>query len=283
RGDALATRSDALVALKQLVDPKAKQKPGVKEGDVAVTTSPGGHSAWALDLMSLDGTPLAALAVLSNAGDIWLVSAVALAHTPPMRAVRAELKQDAIVPTGLAGGAKLDPAARVAADKLMKGLAAQQLWGDDLASRSDAVVIGPAAGDVTRGKSEIKKLWKKRMKQNVREAAVGDAAGATTADGQLAWASAPVVRFADEEDPLPLRVFAVFEKSGDDWKMIALEEALAVDAPGAGTLLVKTPAPALPKAAEPPPPPPDQPPPPPPPKKHKHKKKKPKPPPSDDP
>jgi len=62
--------------------------------------------------------------------------------------------------------------------------------------------------------------------------------------------------------------------------MIALEEALAVDEPGAGAQLAKTPAPPLPKAA-------DAPAPPPPadttatPKKKKKKKKKP-PPPSDD-
>ncbi|HTR55339.1 MAG TPA: nuclear transport factor 2 family protein [Kofleriaceae bacterium] len=280
RTDALASRSDALVALKQLVDPKAKKKPAMHAGDLAVITSPGGHSAWALDQMSLDGTPLTGLVVLSNTGDIWLVSAVALAKTPPMKSVRMELKQSAIVPTGMTGGAKLDPAARAAADKLTRGLAAQQVWGDDLASRTDAVVIGPAAGDVTRGKADIKKMWKKRVKQNVREVAVGDVAAAATPDGQLAWASAPVVRFMDDEEPLPLRVFAVFEKDGADWKMIALEEALAVDEPGAGAQLAKTPAPPLPKAA-------DAPAPPPPadttatPKKKKKKKKKP-PPPSDD-
>src|SRR4029077_18844214 len=47
RGDALATRSDALVALKQLVDPKAKKKPAVNVTELDVVASPGGRSAWA--------------------------------------------------------------------------------------------------------------------------------------------------------------------------------------------------------------------------------------------
>ena len=172
-------------------------------------------------------------------------------------------------------GRHTDPNAQVAVDKFTRGLTDQKVWGDDLSSRTDAVVVGPSAGDVTRGKADIKKMWKKRVKQNVREAAVGEIAAAATPDGQLAWASAPVVRFADDEEPLPLRVFAVFEKDGTDWKMIALEEALAVDEPGAGAQLAMTPAPPLPKATEPPPPPPDATPP-------KKKKKKKKPPPSDD-
>jgi hypothetical protein len=95
-------------------------------------------------------------------------------------------------------------------------------------------------------------MWKKRVKANLREALVGDLTSATTPDGQLAWVSAPVVRFEDNDDPLPLRVFAVFEKNGADWRMIALQEALAFDAPGAGSQLEKVTPPALPKAEEPP-------------------------------
>jgi hypothetical protein len=151
----------------------------------------------------------------------------------------------------MSGIAKQDPTAKPAVDKLTRGLADQQLWGDDLASRTDAVVIGPAAGDVTRGKADIAKMWKKRVKSNVREALVGNVTAASTPDGELAWVSAPVVRFEDNDDPLPLRVFAVFEKNGADWKMISLQESLALDAPGAGASLKKTPAPPLPKSEEP--------------------------------
>jgi len=63
---------------------------------------------------------------------------------------------------GMAGVAKLDPGARGAADKLSKGLNEQKIWFDDLATRSDSVVIGPALGDITRGKKDIKKMWEHR-------------------------------------------------------------------------------------------------------------------------
>jgi ketosteroid isomerase-like protein len=251
RGDALHSRSDALVALKQLIDPKAKTKSAVKISQLDVVASPGGRSAWAIDLLSVGGEQIAVTAVLSNADDIWLVNVVALARTPAMRAVRAELKHEAVVPPGMAGIVKQDPAAKAATDKLTRGLAAQQAWGDDLSARTDAVVIGPAAGDVTRGKTAIKAMWKKRMKENVREVLVGDVTASVTPDGQLAWVSAPVVRFEDNDDPLPLRVFAVFEKDAADWRLIALQESLAFDAPGSGAALAKTPAPPLPKADEP--------------------------------
>jgi ketosteroid isomerase-like protein len=272
RGDAMATRADALVALKAEVDPKAKKKPALHSGSLEIVASPGGHSAWAFDVLDVAGQPMALTAVLTNADDIWQVHAAALAETPSMKAIRAELKKDAIVPPGLSGVAKIDAAAQAAVDKFKKGLADQQVWGDDLGSRSDAVVIGYASGDVTRGKAEIKKLWKKRMKANTRDTAAGEVTAEVTPDGELAWVSAPVVRFADDDDPLPLRLFAVYEKSGSDWKLIALQESLAVDAAGAGVNYRKMTPPAVAKPAEEAPPKPaatdDKP------KKKKKKKKK---------
>ena len=256
RADALTARADALVSLKQLVDPKAKHRASLKSTELVVVASPGGRSAWAFDLVSFDGRPLAATAVLSNAGDIWLVSAVAIAETPSSHAVTTELDKQAVVPPALAAATRVDPAARAAADKLTRGLAAQEVWGDDLSTRTDAVFIGPTSGDVARGKSDIKKLWKKRLKANTREVAVGEPAAQVTPDGQLAWVTVPVVRFADKQPPTPLRVFAIFEKDAADWHLIALQESLAVDAPGSGSALAKTPPPPLPKAEEPPKPPP---------------------------
>ena len=256
RADALPTRSDALVALKALVDPK--RKPALKSGALAVVASPGGHSAWAIDVVDVGGEPLAIIAVLSSSDDEWQVSAAALAMTPSMKEVRTELKKDAVVPPGMAGVKKLDGNASAAVDKFTRGLVDQKVWGDDLSLRSDAVVIGPSVGDITRGKVEIKKLWKKRMKSNVRASAAGDITAAVTADGELAWVSAPIVKFADDDDPLPLRDFAVFEKSGSEWKMIALHEAIALDAPGSGASYKKITPPAQAKAEEPPPPPPDK-------------------------
>jgi ketosteroid isomerase-like protein len=250
KGDALATREAALVALGTAVDPKAKSPAQVRGGSPEIVASPGGHSAWGYDAIDVHGSAMSVLAVLTNDDDIWLVTAASLAETPTMKQVRAELKKVAVVPPGAAAPGNIDPRAKDAVEHFQKGLLDQDVWGDDLASRTEAIVIGPAAGDVTRGKKEIKKLWKKRVAANTREATSGEVTAEVTADEQLAWVTAPVTMVADDEEPLPLRVFAVFEKSGDAWKMIALQEALAIDEPGAGAPFVKI-LPPAPKPPEP--------------------------------
>ena len=252
KADATVTRSEALVALGKLIDPKAKDNIQVRSASLAVIASQGGHSAWAFDVVNVEGKQLAGLAVLTNDNDLWAVSAAALAQTPSMREVRAELKKVAVVPPGAMSTAKVDDRAAGAVDKFKKGMLEQQVWGDDLGNSSDALLIGPTAGDVTRGKKEIKRVWKKRMDAETRAAISGEVAASTTPDGQLAWVTAPITRVEKDEDPLPLRAFAVFEKDGDNWKLIALQESLALDTAGSGESFVKVLPPAL-KPPEPPP------------------------------
>jgi ketosteroid isomerase-like protein len=251
RTDATLTRSDALVALGKAIDPqapKAGQRAQLRSKGLEVVASEGGHSAWMFDVIHLDGQRIAATAVLSNIDDIWAVTAVALAAMPTGKQAKAEATRDAIVPPGAIAAAKIDPATNAVVEKFKKGLLEQQAWGDDLDSRSDAVVVGPIAGEVARGKAAIRRTWKARMKSNLREAISGEIAAAMTADGQLVWISAPVTRVADDQVPMPLRVFAVYEKDGPGWKMSALHEALAIDEPGSGAPFKKIlpPAPAAP-------------------------------------
>jgi ketosteroid isomerase-like protein len=189
-------------------------------------------------------------AVLSNADDLWLVTAAAVATTPPMKMVRAELKKDAVVPNAMAAPAKVDPARSATVERFNKGLLDQDVWGEDLGSRSDAVVIGPGRGDVTKGKKDIKAMWKKRIKNGVREVATGEVSAGATPDGQLAWVSAPLNRTETDDDLLPLRAFAIFERANDGWKMIALQESVALDQPGAAAALKKILPPAPPKPEE---------------------------------
>jgi ketosteroid isomerase-like protein len=254
--DAMTTRSDALVALGKVIDPKAKRHAAVHSGGLDVVTSPGGHSAWMSDVVSVGGDRLAVTAVLTNSDELWAVSAAALAETPSGRQVKAEAARDSIVPPGAAAAGKLDPRAADAVDRFKKGLLDQQAWGDDLAARSDAVVIGPTAGDVSRGKAAIQRAWKARLRSKVREATSGETTAAMTPDGQLVWISAPITRVADDEDPMPLRIFAIYEKDAAGWKMIALHEALAFGEAGAGApfkkVLPPAPPPPEPPAPEPP-------------------------------
>ncbi|HMG24379.1 MAG TPA: nuclear transport factor 2 family protein, partial [Kofleriaceae bacterium] len=252
RLDAMTTRADALVALGKVIDPKAKKHPQLRSSGLSVVVAPGGRSAWAFDVVGFDGQHVAVTAVLANTSDLWSVSAAALAVVPTAAQVRAASARDAIVPPGAASAAKVQPAAQAVVDDFKKGLLDQDTWGADLIGQSDAVVAGPSAGQVARGKQAIKQLWKARIKANVREAISGELTAAVTPDGQLAWVSAPVTRVADGEDPLPLRIFAVYEKEGAAWKLMALHEALAIDQPGSGTAFKKivppAPAPPPPKA-----------------------------------
>lgn len=253
RTDATQSRSDALVALRTKFDAMGKDaKPSVKSAGLNVVASPGGNSAWVVDVMDVEGTPMSAMMVLSNEDDFWVVVAAGIAHTPSMREVRAELKKDAIVPPGMPGIAKVTDSAEGAVDRFKKGLADPSVWAEDLAKRSDAVVVGPSEGDITRGKKDIATLWKKRAKVNLRHASAGEITAMTTRDGELAWVTAPVVRFADDDEPLPLRLFSVFEKTDGKWTMIALQESLAVDEPGVGANFKKVTPPGV-KEEEPPP------------------------------
>lgn len=251
RTDATFTRSDALVALGKAIDPQAEAHAQLRSGGLEVVASEGGHSAWASDVIRVGDQRFAATAILSNTDDIWAVTAVALSAMPTGKQAKAEAARDAIVPPGAIAAAKLDPAANAVVAKFKKGLVEQQAWGDDLGSRNDAVVVGPIAGEVARGKAAIRQAWKARTKSNVREAISGEIAAAMTADGQLVWISAPVTRVADGEAPMPLRIFAVYEKDGPGWKMIALHEALAIDELGSGAPF-KTIVPPAPPAPEPP-------------------------------
>jgi len=250
RLDAMTTRADALVALGKVIDPKAKKHPQLRSSGLSVVVAAGGRSAWAFDVVGFDGQHVAVTAVLASTGDLWSVSAAAIAMVPTAAQVRTASARDAIVPPGAASAARIQPAAQRVVDDFKNGLIDQDAWGADLIGQSDAVVAGPSAGQVARGKQAIKQLWRARNKANVREAISGELTAAVTPDGQLAWVSAPVTRVADGEDPLPLRIFAVYEKEGAAWKLMALHEAIAIDQPGSGTAFKKIvpPAPAPPPA-----------------------------------
>lgn len=260
RVDAMMTRSDALVALGTVVDTKGNRsgkakRAQLRSGGLDVVVSPGGHSAWAFDVISIEGRQLAVTAVLSNTDDLWAVSAAALAETPSSRQARTESARDAIVPPGVpalpTAIAKIAPGAGDAVERLRKGMLDQQTWGDDLAGQDAAIVAGPVAGEVARGPRAIKRAWTARMKSRVREVATGELTAAITADGQLVWISVPVTRVAEGEDPLPLRIFAIYEKTGAVWRMAALHEAAAIDEPGRGTAFKKIVPPEPPKAEPP--------------------------------
>src|SRR5580704_6387185 len=103
RGDALATRQDALVALGKVVDANNKQP--VSSASLDVVAGPGGHSAVAVDAIDTGGHAMSVIAILTNGDDIWLVSAASLADAPPPALLKKQLARDAVVPPAMAGAA----------------------------------------------------------------------------------------------------------------------------------------------------------------------------------
>ncbi|MCX5744861.1 MAG: nuclear transport factor 2 family protein, partial [Proteobacteria bacterium] len=233
RVDAVASREAALIAFGKGVD--ARKPPTVtSSGTLAVQPARGGRSAWVFDVVMVDGAPMAMTAVVSNTDDLWLLDAATIAHTPKQELVKTELAQDAVVPPGMVAVARADARAAGAVARFQKGFVDQSTWGTDLASRDHPVVIGPTAGELARGAKDVKKLWSHRLETHVREIVVGETSSSVTPDGQIAWVTAPVNRISDDDPLTPLRVFAIYEKDGAEWKLTALQESIAIDQPGAG-------------------------------------------------
>jgi hypothetical protein len=245
-GDALVGRGDVVVALAKALGGKKRK---VASTSLTVAPSRGGHSAWASDVVTIGGEPFAMTAVLTSADDLWAVAAGQLSAMPSMKRVRKADKEDAVVAPGRAATVAHDGRADDAVARFKGGLGDQARWGDDLTAAEAGVVIGPAADDLARGPVAIKTRWKKRLAAGIREVAVGPIAAGVTPDGELAWVTAPVVRTEDADDPLPLRVYAVFRHQRDRWQLVALHEALALDVPGAATADKKQAAAQAPKPA----------------------------------
>ncbi|MCX5741070.1 MAG: hypothetical protein NT062_01070 [Proteobacteria bacterium] len=241
--DAMATRTEAIVALRGYLE--TAKKLAVRSASLVVVASPGGRSAFAIDAIVAQNQRMAMTAILSNADDLWLVTALDLAATPAAGVVRAAQKLDAVVPTAMAGTPKTADGAGGAVERFAAGLANPTLVADDLArDGATTFAIGPS-GDITRGKA-IAKAWAKRHKAHVRAASAGEMSSGITADHQLAWVSAPVVQFADREEPLPLRVFAVYAHTDAGWRLAAYHETLAIGDAGIGAAYRKIGAPPLP-------------------------------------
>jgi ketosteroid isomerase-like protein len=240
RAGVATTRTNALVALGEVIDAKAKKKVALRASALDVVASQGGRSAWAYSVLAIDGAPHAVTAILVNSGDVWQVNAALIAKMPPKPSIKAELAKTAVVPVGAGAKENIGANARGAVERFQKGLLDQESWGTDLASHPNAIVIGPGAGEVTRGTKDVKKLWKKRVELHTRAVIAGETTAAVTADGQLAWVSAPITRAADRESPIPLRAFAVFDRAGAGWRLAMLHESLAFDQPGSGASFTKS-------------------------------------------
>jgi len=133
--DAMATRSDALVALGKIVDPKAKK---ARRGALGwtryvVTLARRPPRRGRADVVSVGGQRLAVTGRADQQRRHLGVSAAVLAETPTGKQVKAEAAKDALVPPGLAAAAKRDPGRRATRSRAVSRRASsiQQTWGDE--------------------------------------------------------------------------------------------------------------------------------------------------------
>lgn len=241
KGDALATRTDAIVALRSILDPKAKRF-NLHSGGLVVNASNGGHSAWAVDVLIAGNDRVAVSAVMTSADDLWLVDTVAIAKTPGGGAIRASQKSDAIVPPSMAAPPKTVDGATGAHERFAAETADARVVAADFAD--NGIAIG-AGGEMVKGKAQLAAAWKRKIRSHVRYAGAGEASTGITKDQQVAWVTAPVVRFADKEEPLPMRLFAIYTRTGNAWKLAVQHETIAIDEAGAGAGYRKIPAPPI--------------------------------------
>ncbi len=239
-GDAqvLPAGSDALVSLQDWLEAQNVKKHKLKSRDLAVVASGGGHSAWATDQLELDGGTYAMTAVLTYADELWHFRAINLSRTWKKKQLDGK--------DALPGAAFPEPTTKP--DKDLAELATEAFI--DLEARLEQLpdVEDDAAFDVvdisinprgaTHGVKKITKAWnkllgkdeasKKKKKKKKKPVVplqielVGEPGFGTTEDGALAWFCGNL----EIENGLPRRMFLLYTKSGDDWRLMALHDAV---------------------------------------------------------
>jgi ketosteroid isomerase-like protein len=235
-------KSAAVVALTDAFDGLAKHK--VKSKSLVVFAAPRGHSAWAVDKVTVDGETYLMAAVLTESDDLWVVTAVSVA-----RPVKDKEVAGAVRPATPAVAAKAPDASVLAIFE--EAIAGREDAIDQL--DDDALLVG-RNGTITDGSEKVAKAWikpvkapkkKKKKKKKKHHAddeaevadappppppsatlmAKGDPIIGVSPDGDLAWVVADVDVAEPDKDAVPLRFFYVYERSGDGWKLVVAHEA----------------------------------------------------------
>ena len=77
--DAYGSRTDAVLALRETLDPR--RKPKLDSGGAVVVAGPGGRAAYLVDRLRLGRKPLVATALLDGHDGIWRLVALQLSHS----------------------------------------------------------------------------------------------------------------------------------------------------------------------------------------------------------
>jgi ketosteroid isomerase-like protein len=232
-------KTAAIVALSDAFHGEGKHK--IKSKDLEVHADAQGHAAYAIDKVTIDGETYVFAAVLTENDDLWAVSAVSLAR--PMKKKDDITAVDAVVPPADAKPANPD---------------VMQLFDDAIGAREEAIdqldddaLLLDRSCSITSSKDKISKHWikpakkpkkKKKKKKHHHDddgdedappppppsatlTPKGDAHVGVTPDGDLAWVVADVAVAEPDAEPVPMRFFYVYGRTGDGWHLVLAHEA----------------------------------------------------------
>ncbi len=226
-----SSRSDAVVAMSGYLNDH-QDTLEISAGKPVVGVATGGHSVWLVQNLTLGNDAYIVTALTSEKNGIARLAAVFVSPSMPMKKIRKAAKSErlAIPSQTLPTAFKDDPGAAAALAAFNRGVADNSLWEADLMAQSEAdkaLVIGPAAEQFASGAKALKKYWKKRNDNGVALKLVDKPRSGSTEDGQLAWVTAAVEQTEDNDDPLPLRIFAIYTHDDEGaWRLAALHQAV---------------------------------------------------------
>lgn len=190
----------------------------------------GGHSVWLVQNLTVGNDAFIVTALTSEKNGIARLAAVFLSPSMPMKKIRKAAKSERLTIPSQALPPTYDPGAAGALAAFTLGVADNTRWEADLMAQSEtdkALVIGPAAEQFASGTKALKKYWKKRSDNNVVLKLVDKPRSGITEDGQLAWVTAAVEQTEESDDPLPLRIFAIYSHDDEGaLRLAALHQAV---------------------------------------------------------
>ncbi|HPH69528.1 MAG TPA: hypothetical protein PLF40_27440 [Kofleriaceae bacterium] len=227
-----ASRADAVVAVSAFLDDHHDSLE-FNSGKPVIGVAPGGHSAWLVENLTVGNDAFIVTTLTSEKNEIARLAAVFMSPSVPLKKIRKLTKNDKLtMPAASLPATFKDGPAAGAIAAFNQGIKDPALWEADLLAQSDAgkaLVIGPSIEQFASGAKAITKYWKKRTDNGVALKLLDKPRGGTTEDGQLAWVTAAAEQSEENDDPIRLRVFAIYVHTDEGaWQLAALHQAVSI-------------------------------------------------------
>jgi hypothetical protein len=230
--NAYTSRTDAVVAVSGYLNAHGGSL-DIATGKPVVGIAPGGHSAWLVENITVGNDAYIITALTSEKNDIARLAALFISPTMAMKKVRKATQSGTLsIPAhNMPAAFKADASTAGVIAAFNKGIADPELWKEDLLAQSEvdkALVIGPTVEQFATGAKAMKKFWKKRSDGGVALKVLDRPRAGLMEDGRMAWVTAAVEQTEDNDDPLLLRLFAIYVRDDNaaPWHLTALHQAV---------------------------------------------------------